>query len=301
MIDKPSEGLDKRFLLFYFCITDIKNGNNNKNKLTMKTKLITLTVLLLSAFAMKAQEGEIIYTEFNPPLLIQGDDIGGGNHQEKIRIDLDGNGEIDYEISFGFGKSEYYLYQVGYSDTKFREVGLWESDTIVPYDGSWANVPMFGYWTDWSEIGSDDLTGDYYDKVGFYKVINGKKYYGWIHRYGHEDFSYPFFKWVAVDKIAFCTIPDYPLLWGQTDIVGIVETIENGFSVYPNPANGVLFVETRHGTSLPDPIYRITNIMGQTVLSGNIAAETHQINIASLPAGLYFISVGDMTQKFVVK
>ena len=30
MIDKPSEGLDKRFLLFYFCITEIKNGNNNK-------------------------------------------------------------------------------------------------------------------------------------------------------------------------------------------------------------------------------------------------------------------------------
>ena len=73
------------------------------------------------------------------------------------------------------------------------------------------------------------------------------------------------------------------------------------FAIYPNPANGVLFVETRHGTSLPDQSYRITNLLGQTVLSGNITAETQQINIASLSAGMYFITVVGKTQKFIVK
>jgi hypothetical protein len=62
-----------------------------------------------------------------------------------------------------------------------------------------------------------------------------------------------------------------------------------------------LFVETRHGTSLPDQTYRITNLMGQTVLSGNIIAENQQINVSSLPEGMYFISIGDMTRKFVVR
>ena len=70
-------------------------------------------------------------------------------------------------------------------------------------------------------------------------------------------------------------------------------------SVYPNPANNVLFVETVHAPSLPDQTYRITNIMGQTLLQGSINAEIQQINIASLPAGLYFLSVGNTTQKFV--
>ena len=42
-------------------------------------------------------------------------------------------------------------------------------------------------------------------------------------------------------------------------------------------------------------------MIGQTLLQGRITAETQQINIDSLPAGLYFISVGNMTQKFVVK
>ena len=39
--------------------------------------------------------------------------------------------------------------------------------------------------------------------------------------------------------------------------------------------------------------------MGQTVLSGNINAETQQIDIANLPTGMYFINVGEQTAKFV--
>ena len=74
------------------------------------------------------------------------------------------------------------------------------------------------------------------------------------------------------------------------------------FAVYPNPTNGVLFVETRCATSLPDQTgYRITNLMGQTLLQGNITAETQQINIENLPAGMYFITVAGETQKFMVQ
>jgi hypothetical protein len=72
--------------------------------------------------------------------------------------------------------------------------------------------------------------------------------------------------------------------------------------VYPNPTNGVLFVETRRATSLPtEQGYRITNLMGQTLLQGHITDETQQIDIANLPAGMYFISVGEETVKFVVR
>ena len=94
------------------------------------------------------------------------------------------------------------------------------------------------------------------------------------------------------------------IVW-QTLYEGIDEKEEktkaSDFTVYPNPANDILFVETVHAPSLPDQTYRITNIMGQTLLQGSINAEIQQINIASLPAGMYFISVSDMIQKFVVK
>ncbi len=74
------------------------------------------------------------------------------------------------------------------------------------------------------------------------------------------------------------------------------------FMVYPNPANNILFVETVCTPPLPDQTtYRITNLMGQTLLQGHISAEIQQINISTLPAGMYFISVDAQTMKFVVK
>ena len=91
------------------------------------------------------------------------------------------------------------------------------------------------------------------------------------------------------------------------DLHGLEENAPSALStgsgtltVYPNPTNGVLFVETHGRASLPNQIYRITNLMGQTLMTGNITAETMQIDVSNLPEGMYFISIEDETQKFVV-
>ena len=97
--------------------------------------------------------------------------------------------------------------------------------------------------------------------------------------------------------------------YGEEDCDAVYKVYHNGlddheddvFAVYPNPTDGVLFVETRHGTSLPTQTYRITNLMGQILMTGQITAEPQQINVSDLPQGMYFISVGDVTQKFVVR
>jgi len=68
-------------------------------------------------------------------------------------------------------------------------------------------------------------------------------------------------------------------------------------TIYPNPTNGVLFVRT-HAVR-PYEEYRITNLTGQTVLSGSITDETLQIDVTALPEGMYFISIGGATVKFV--
>ena len=101
--------------------------------------------------------------------------------------------------------------------------------------------------------------------------------------------------------------------YGDTDCDAIYAELHNGinedgpstgsgaFVVYPNPANNILFVETRLIASLPDQTYRITNLIGQTLLTGNISAETQQIDISTLPSGMYFINVGETTLKFVIR
>ena len=72
-------------------------------------------------------------------------------------------------------------------------------------------------------------------------------------------------------------------------------------TVYPNPTNGVLFVETRRATSLQNQTYRITNLMGQTIMTGQITAEPQQIDVSALPKGMYFITFAGETRKFVVR
>ena len=68
--------------------------------------------------------------------------------------------------------------------------------------------------------------------------------------------------------------------------------------VYPNPANGILTIQ-HSSFRIPHSEFRITNLMGQTFLQGSINAENQQIDIANLPSGMYFISVGGQSVKFV--
>ena len=62
-----------------------------------------------------------------------------------------------------------------------------------------------------------------------------------------------------------------------------------------------LFVETVCTPSLPAETYRITNLMGQTLMTGQMAAETQQIDVSDLPQGMYFITFAGETRKFVVR
>ena len=94
---------------------------------------------------------------------------------------------------------------------------------------------------------------------------------------------------------------------GDRDCDEVYEQIHNGlgemddaaFAIYPNPTDGVLFIRT-HAVR-PYEGYRITNLIGQTVLSGNINTENQQINVSDLPQGMYFITFAGETRKFIVR
>ena len=100
--------------------------------------------------------------------------------------------------------------------------------------------------------------------------------------------------------------------YGDEDCDAIISDLhgveENGPStpltelvIYPNPTDGTLFVQTLRATSLHDQTYRITNVMGQTLLTGKITDENQQIDVSSLPQGMYFITFASETRKFVVR
>ena len=87
----------------------------------------------------------------------------------------------------------------------------------------------------------------------------------------------------------------------DSGIVGVGEMEDENLKIYPNPANGILFVETQNFASLQGETYRIMNPLGQTLMEGQITTEKQQIDVRNLTKGLYFITVGDATRKFVVE
>ena len=80
------------------------------------------------------------------------------------------------------------------------------------------------------------------------------------------------------------------------------------FTVYPNPTNGIIAIQHSSLTtsnashfSIHHSEFRITNLMGQILLTGQITDETQQIDVSSLPQGMYFITFAGETRKFVVR
>ena len=76
---------------------------------------------------------------------------------------------------------------------------------------------------------------------------------------------------------------------------GLADQSAEAFRVYPNPTDGWITIVGRDGD------YRISNMLGQLLMSGAVFGEYHQLDVSRLPAGLYFITLGDVTQKFVVR
>ena len=79
---------------------------------------------------------------------------------------------------------------------------------------------------------------------------------------------------------------------------GIEEPVSHltRMSVYPNPAVNQLNVTLSQNAGIV-----IYNIMGQVVMNVEGRVGVNSINISELNAGIYFVSAGSETQKFIVK
>ena len=80
----------------------------------------------------------------------------------------------------------------------------------------------------------------------------------------------------------------FPILVGNN--LNVAELPNPNFKVYPNPAHGCFIVD---GTGM----MTIVNTLGQTILSREIDGLTS----IELPKGMYFITLGNSTQKIVIE
>ena len=80
------------------------------------------------------------------------------------------------------------------------------------------------------------------------------------------------------------------------DITAVADRpISEGFRMYPNPTDGIITIVGGKDD------YRITNMLGQVLMTGKIHGDSQQVDVSRLPAGLYFVTVGEVTKKVVVR
>jgi hypothetical protein len=63
---------------------------------------------------------------------------------------------------------------------------------------------------------------------------------------------------------------------------------ENRLSIYPNPTNTLLTIETEHPNHYS---IEMTSLNGQLIYNAYMEGTTHQIDLSSFQKGVYFITI----------
>ncbi len=128
----------------------------------------------------------------------------------------------------------------------------------------------------------------YYDEENYY--------YGWLRAFSTWDASINTESFI-VTETCFCTIPNFPLKWGQTTLNDVDENDMNAFAtVHPNPTNGLVSIT---GQDLKTA--EVFNALGQRMATAKGNDEQMTIDLNGLPAGVYFVNVTDKEGRMCVR
>ncbi len=122
-----------------------------------------------------------------------------------------------------------------------------------------------------------------------------------------------FFPEKLMRKQGESTVEGLRCLWNGTELVfkygdkdcdevyeqlhlSLSEATTNSFSLYPNPTDGQLSITAASGGE-----YRITNLMGQTLLQGRLNSGSTSIDVSGLGKGMYFMTIEGRSKKFIVQ
>jgi hypothetical protein len=79
---------------------------------------------------------------------------------------------------------------------------------------------------------------------------------------------------------------------------GLSLALQNEYTIYPNPTNGVLFIVM---PSENTDYFRVTDSRGKKVLEGKLNGTATQISLTELTSGPYFLEVGERQPMRVVR
>ena len=263
----------------------------------MRKYIITI-MALLSFQAMNAQtDGCLIVKEFSPEWEI----VNGNRHY----FDMDDDGEWDfyYQSLVNSFWMRYWVMYARYGSCSFDKEGVYDDENVFTDINQLLNDSLLK-WEDpfygrhlWPETWNN--ASYYLDTVCVKGAIRngqeGEYYYGWLEAYFVSDYTTV---WIYLARTCFCTIPNYPLRWGQTSLTQDLEENESTAvaSIYPNPANATVTIVGENLRQI-----EITDMLGQRVATHQAEGPQATIDISTLPTGIYFVGITDENGKRCVR
>jgi hypothetical protein len=252
----------------------------------MKTIIIAIISLVFIQISLSAQtENGIIYYDYTPDTSVYKLRSGANYPFDSLFIDIDRNNTNDIKLYFNVTSPTYVTPSI-ISINDNMQCCVIKSDTI----SSDTNVWTYGIIWLYSDAGDelDSLAIRYSDGEDYY--------YGWFRAYKDSNDTAIF---LVVDKTAFCTIPNYPLLWGQTSTNGISikDTSDSSLELNYNNNKGKVLVYYPKG--IIDEV-EIINSSGQLLNKiSNINADNTEINVSNYKSGMYIVRA-NLVNKTVV-
>lgn len=254
--------------------------------------LLMFLLMLVGGIKVHAQDGNIIYRDFNPDIV-----ISEAYPSDTIKMDFDMDGSADvcaYFTFFSFGSR---WCSLAPNNMKWERTTV--ADEVGDLSSDYPEIPSFG----WTNVagGMQPIN----DGGSFRHAVRMREgddyYYGWMKIYsvrlpqeeGNSIGNYE----IVLDEMAFCTVPNYPLKWGQMS-VGIDEEYVDAGSViiYPNPCSDNIEIIGKELKQV-----EVVDVFGRQVLSMKGESDILQIDICKLSRGLYFAKVTDSHGRKSVK
>jgi hypothetical protein len=145
-------------------------------------------------------------------------------------------------------------------------------------------------------VTSDSIFENYCGQGGCFSQVKFQQNFAWF----NANQKYPIFQYTTENVIGDpYTSYDFRFMSNLPSTVSTEDINLKLFDFYPNPSKQQINVINAVGN------YTISNINGQTVLSGKIDNSYRNINISNLANGLYFLSIFNeeensiQTQKFI--
>ena len=250
----------------------------------MKTKTLLLTVLisLFCSDLFSQEEGTIIYTDFEPDSVIY------PVHIDYIDINYDNEWDIKFirEIYGGFGVLECNDYW-GVRHLTYN------------FNDSLSSIKKWSTYVELLTYGND-----YH--IALLHKVGAECYYGWMKLYVEKHDTSWHDPSVTITEMAYCTIPNYPLKFGQKsltdDEVAEIDGFNRQYELYPNPADDRLVLKLADEHKCEN--VAIYSIDGRMLKSQD--SDFDNIDVSALTRGVYFVRIrlqegSVFTEKIVIK